>query len=72
MWVSTCDKLNTLIKGNGTKAAEKFQKANGMATPSDTSCSDISSVPKFSHDVFIDAIVEWIIANDQVCNFFLP
>ncbi|PBL01513.1 hypothetical protein ARMGADRAFT_1025206 [Armillaria gallica] len=58
--------LNTLIKSNGTKAAEKFRKANGMATPSDTSCSNISSVLKFSHDAFINVIVEWIIANDQV------
>ncbi|KAK0480802.1 hypothetical protein IW261DRAFT_1419138 [Armillaria novae-zelandiae] len=61
----TCGKLNTLIKGNGMKAAEKFQKATGMTTPIGVSCSDTSSIPEFSRDAFIDAIVEWIIADDQ-------
>ncbi|KAK0460198.1 uncharacterized protein EV420DRAFT_1641527 [Desarmillaria tabescens] len=66
LWVTACDRLGTLIKGNGTKAAEKFRKANGMTMPSDASCSDTSSIPEFSHDAFIDAIIEWIIADDQL------
>ncbi|KAK0477578.1 hypothetical protein IW261DRAFT_1565890 [Armillaria novae-zelandiae] len=68
LWVTACDKLNTLIKGNGMKAAKKFQKATGMTTPIGVSCSDTSSIPEFSRDAFIDAIVKWIIANDRSIN----
>ncbi len=36
------------------------------ATPPETSASTF--VPQFSQEAFIDAIIEWIIADDQVWN----
>ncbi len=69
LWVIACNRLNMLIKGNGTKPAKQFRQANSMvtaATSPETSASTF--VPQFSQEAFIDAIIEWIIADDQVWN----
>ncbi len=67
LWVSACDKMGVSVKGAGIKAAAKFQRENGASEFKEGLLSAGSfAVPEYSHDAFVDAIVEWIIVDDQV------
>ncbi len=59
MWVTACDKLNINITA---KDAANVVARHHQETGS------ISSKTSFSKEAFVDAIVEFIVANDQVCN----
>jgi hypothetical protein len=64
MWVTACDKLNINITAK--------EAANAVARHRQETGSISSSQPRvktsFSKEAFVDAIVEFIVANDQVCN----
>ncbi|KAK0439304.1 hypothetical protein EV421DRAFT_1737834 [Armillaria borealis] len=52
--------------GKAERAAQKFQHENGLEHhDADVGDPELLSVPKYSYDAFVDAIVEWIIADDQ-------
>ncbi len=74
--------MGVSVKGAGIKAAAKFQHENGAGIKAAAKVSAWErcfwiqrgaryllgsfAVPEYSHDAFVDAIVEWIIADDQV------
>ncbi len=68
--MAACDKLGASIKGKVGRAAQKFQCGNGLEHH-DAGMVDPEpfSVSKYLYNVFVDTIVEWIIADDQVCEY---
>ncbi|PBK88349.1 hypothetical protein ARMGADRAFT_1034021 [Armillaria gallica] len=70
LWVAIYDKLRVSIKGKAGRAAQKFQHENGLGHH-DASMVDPEplSVPKYSYNAFVDTIVEWIIADDQMQEY---
>ena len=61
-WVSSCDNLNISITAAGAKAAAR--RYHNL--PEDDTPSDIER-PQYSKEAFVDALVEFIIGDDQVC-----
>ncbi|KAK0445280.1 uncharacterized protein EV420DRAFT_1648418 [Desarmillaria tabescens] len=65
LWVSACDKMGVLVKGAGIKAAERFHCQNGTARLTEEPLpADSFVILEYSHDAFVDAIIEWIIVDD--------
>jgi len=66
-WVSSCDSANITIKAKKSQAAiDEYRKSRGQPT------SGSNTLPKyFSKEAFVDAIVEFIIADDQVSSFIV-
>ena len=62
MWVSICDKRDIKITASSVAKCVAAYRAECGETPDtdDTACQ------KFSKKAFVDAIVEWIVADDQV------
>ncbi|KAK0245065.1 hypothetical protein EDD85DRAFT_943469 [Armillaria nabsnona] len=65
LWVSACDKMGVLVKGVGIRAAERFWCENSIAKFKEGPLSVDFTIPNYSHEAFVDAIVKWIIADDQ-------
>ena len=63
MWVSICDKKGIKITASSVaKCVAAYHEECGQIPQTDnTTCQ------KFSKKAFIDAIVEWMVADDQVC-----
>ncbi|KAK0477710.1 hypothetical protein EDD18DRAFT_1114615 [Armillaria luteobubalina] len=66
LWVAACDKMGVSVKGAGIRAAERFRHKNSTAEFKEGPLPIDFAVPDYSHDAFVDAIVEWIITDDQV------
>ncbi|KAH9167408.1 hypothetical protein EDB89DRAFT_1856550 [Lactarius sanguifluus] len=66
-WVKSCVDLGLTIKGKdglAARAAYEVEHSGGYLTnPSSVTSEDC---PQFSPEAFVDALVEWIVANDQV------
>jgi hypothetical protein len=59
-WVTACDNLKIEITAQEAQAAiEKYRKL-----PPKTTLEDLR--PEYSKDAFVDALVEFIVADDQV------
>ncbi|KAK0186795.1 hypothetical protein F5146DRAFT_1004859 [Armillaria mellea] len=58
-------KTGTTVKGAGIKAAERFQHENSTKFKEGPLSTDSFTVPNYSYEAFVDAIVEWIITDDQ-------
>ena len=63
-WVTTCDQLHIPITSNA--AAEHV--CNFRKEPVPTSLE--SEWPEYSKEAFIDAIVDFVVGDDQVCGKF--
>jgi len=76
-WVQGCDQLNISISSSGKmkKDIEDYrQQANIEARGSPETANEKLDQPwtEFSPEAFVDAIMEFIVGNDQVCfNFAL-
>jgi len=65
-WVEGCDKFNIPIVAQTFQArVDEYRKQNG----STQARTEDPTLPTraYSREAFIDAIVEWIVADDQVC-----
>ena len=63
MWVSICDKkIIKITAGSVAKCVAAYCEECGQIPETDnTTCQ------KFSKEAFINVIVEWMVADDQVC-----
>jgi hypothetical protein len=62
-WISTCDKEHIEIKAYGVQEfIAKYRQEKGEQPP------DAEGRPRqpYSREGFVDAIVEWIVTDDQV------
>ena len=64
-WVTSCDALEINITAQAAFPAIKAFRQE----PDDTLLE--SKRPKYSKDTFVEAILEFIVGDDQVCAFFL-
>lgn len=70
-WVETCDKFKISITAQvAQKAVNAYQQRRGQPQESaNFSAGPVPHVREYSREAFVDAIVEWIVADDQVCSF---
>ena len=62
MWVSICDKKGIKITASSVaKCVAAYREECGQIPETDNTTHQ-----KFSKEAFIDAIVEWMVADDQV------
>ena len=62
MWVSICDKKGIKITASSVaKRVAAYREECGQIQETDNTTRQ-----KFSKEAFIDAIVEWMVADDQV------
>ena len=68
-WVDTCDKFKIPIKAQvAQKAVNDYRQKRGQPqAPSNGSQVPPPPIREYSREAFVDAIVEWIVADDQVC-----
>jgi len=70
-WVETCDKFKISITAQvAQKAVNAYRQRRGQ--PQEASSRSEGPVPhvrEYSREAFVDAIVEWIVADDQVRSF---
>jgi hypothetical protein len=63
-WVKACDEMGITIGGSKAQiAVRKFRKLPG---PTDLEAER----PNFSKEAFVDALAEFVVADDQVCDIF--
>ena len=66
-WVSICDDLKIPITAAGAlPSVRKFRNE-----PADASTPLESECPEYSKAAFVDALVEFIVGDDQVCVYFM-
>jgi hypothetical protein len=72
-WVRTCDKFEISITAQvAQKAVNAYRQRHGQpqeSTDHDGSEGPVPRVREYSRQAFVDAIVEWIVADDQVSPF---
>ena len=68
-WVNGCDRLNIKISAsrNIQKDIDSFRRQTQNQPLSETDEEANLSQAQYSPKVFVDVIVEFIIADDQVC-----
>jgi hypothetical protein len=65
MWVAACDEFKIKITAKQAQPAVlEYRHRQGHTT----AIPEVKESPSFSQDAFVDAITEWIIADDQVCK----
>lgn len=65
-WVDSCDKLKIPITAKGAEeTASRYRQQRDQMTPSASHPQEAR--PEFSHEAFVNAIIEWIVGDDQVC-----
>jgi len=64
-WVKACDDLQ--IKIYGTNARLAVQRFKNLPPPTDMEADS----PEYSKEAFIDALTEFVVADDQVCKTFI-
>ncbi len=72
-WLTKCDRLGIQVRSVQKcyqDAINKFYIKHGKQ-PASSSLNSPEHSP-FSHDAFIDALIVWIVADDQVCMAFAP
>jgi len=70
-WVETCDKFKISITAQvAQKAVNAYRQQRGQPQESaDGSEGPVPHVHEYSCEAFVDPIVEWIVADDQVSPF---
>ena len=64
-WITSCDQLNiSITAAAAVEAIRKFRKE-----PATTSLE--SERPQYSKEAFTDALVDFIVGDDQVCYLFI-
>jgi hypothetical protein len=64
-WIEGCDKLRIPITANDAqRAVLDYRRRNGQASAN--TAEDLKTRCPFSHEAFIDTIIEFIVADDQV------
>lgn len=68
VWVDACDELKIPITAKGTQdIILQYRQQKGQSPPL-TSQPEEARRDEFSNEAFINAIIEWIVADDQVCD----
>lgn len=68
-WISACDKLEIKITAKSAqRAVHEYRQRQHQSSEGDSSTESKSSSHTFSQEAFVDAIVEFIVADDQVCH----
>ena len=62
-WVSTCDQNKIKIN-----AQTVVKEVNAYCSEESTEPGALPAQVNYSREAFVDAILEWIIAEDQVCT----
>jgi hypothetical protein len=63
-WVAECDQRGLkIIAKEAQQYVAAYRARKGQATAEE---APDSTVPEFTHDTFIDALVDFIVADDQV------
>ena len=66
-WIEGCDKLHIPITAKeAQQVVSDYRHQNGQASTNNT--EDSETRRPFSNEAFVDAIVEFIVADDQVCR----
>jgi len=65
-WITSCDKLKIKCQG-GPNVQEKLDSWRQACGGDRSNQTKESARKTFSNEAFVDAIVEFIIADDQVC-----
>jgi hypothetical protein len=69
IWIAGCDRLNIPITAQAAQHAVKDYHACQGAQSANPTSDDKPSQP-FTPDAFVDAIVEFIVADDQVNDYY--
>ena len=64
-WVTSCDDLKIEITAKAAIPLVKSFCQEPADTPLESEC------PKYSKEAFVEAILEFIVGDDQVCAYFL-
>jgi len=64
-WVTSCDNLGIEITAQVALPFVKKICQEPADTPLESEC------PKYSKEAFVEAILEFIVGDDQVCAYFL-
>lgn len=65
-WIAGCKRLNIPITAKEAQPAiEEYQRRQGQQPQSDANSTNNRRA--FSHEAFVDALVEFIVSDDQVC-----
>jgi hypothetical protein len=65
-WIEGCDKLHIPITAkDAQRVVVDYRKRKGQASTNSTEQS--KSGRPFSQEAFVDAIIEFVVADDQVC-----
>lgn len=68
-WISGCDRLGIPITAKDAQpAVEKFRQRYGQQSGTGGTTSGAKGRRPFSHEAFVDALVEFIVGDDQVCT----
>jgi len=68
-WISGCDKLGIDITAKGAQSTvREFRRRWGEATASDDDPENLRQ--RYSPEAFVDAIVDFIVSDDQVNSLF--
>ncbi|KAK7006945.1 HAT family dimerization domain-containing protein, partial [Favolaschia claudopus] len=68
-WVNGCDQLKITIKSEeALKVVNAYRAKQNSSTDNDPTADSEKPRPAFSKEAFVDAIVEWIVSDDQSIN----
>ena len=71
LWIEGCDKLHIPITAkDAQRVVLDYQCQNGQASVN--TAEDSKMRRPFSHEAFVDAIIEFIVADDQVWMWGVP
>jgi len=74
VWIMSCKKAGTEITSTSKevrRAFDKFERKHGRGDNTMTSDGSLPVYRTYSPKAFLDAIVKWIVADDQVSLFYL-
>lgn len=71
LWVDSCDKFKIPITAESAKEPVAKYRASPNNTAHSPSEGRPADIPEYSHEAFVDAITQFIIADDQVYHIFL-
>ncbi|KAJ7185958.1 hypothetical protein C8R46DRAFT_881956, partial [Mycena filopes] len=68
-WVASCDKLKIEITSVEARAAvDEYCQRQGQPTLGSGTSTNSKGRPTFTHEAFVDTIVEFIVGDDQAIN----
>jgi len=69
-WVAECDKLSIKITAKDAQGVvDSYRQRKGQISKQEN--ANLGSRKKYSPEAFVDALVEFIVADDQVSVLFL-